>query len=68
MEKIGALWLKDGKQGKFMSGVIGGRNVLIFKNTRKGKGDKYPDYEVFNPGKKDELPSKKDDKNEEVPF
>ncbi len=35
MEKIGALWLKDGKSGKFMSGVIGGKNVLIFKNTRK---------------------------------
>ncbi len=64
MEKIGALWLKDG--GKFMSGVIGGKNILIFKNTRKQAGDKYPDYEVFNPGQRDELPPKED--NEEVLF
>lgn len=66
MEKIGALWLKEGKQGKFMSGIIGGRNVLIFKNTRKKEGDKYPDYEVFKGQSRDELLPKKDDK--EVPF
>lgn len=64
MEKIGALWIKEGAKGKFMSGVIGGKQVLIFKNTRK-KEDKHPDYEVFNPGDKTDLPPKKDD---EVPF
>ncbi len=65
MEKIGALWIKDGKQGKFMSGIIGGKSVLIFKNTRK-KDSKHPDYEVFQGQSRDELPPKKEDF--EVPF
>lgn len=68
MNKIGALWLKDGKSGKFMSGVVGGKNVLIFKNTRKQEGDKYPDYEVFDPSQRDELPPKKEDDDSDVPF
>ena len=65
MEKIGVLWLKDGKSGKFMSGIIGGKSVLIFKNIRKNKPG-HPDYEVFKGQSRDELPPKKDDS--EVPF
>ena len=65
MDKIGALWIKDGKKGKFMSGVIGGKQVLIFKNERK-KESNHPDYEVFNPGDKNELPPKTDDND--IPF
>ena len=64
MEKIGVLWIKDGKQGKFMSGIIGGKSVLIFKNTRK-KDAKHPDYEVFKGQNRDELPPKPDD---DIPF
>lgn len=63
MEKIGALWIKDGKQGKFMSGIIGGKPVLVFKNTRKNS-PKHPDYEVFKGQSRDELPAQNDD----VPF
>jgi len=66
MDKIGALWLKTGKDGKkFMSGVIGGKQVLVFKNERKN-AENHPNYQVFDPGNKTDLPSKPDD--EEVPF
>jgi len=58
MDKIGALWLKDGKGGKFMSGIIGGKQVLIFKNKYK-KQDNHPDYNVFAGQPKDELPPEK---------
>ena len=56
LTKIGGLWLKDGKKGKFMSGSIDGKNVLIFKNNRKQPGEKYPDYEVFISGEQQEQP------------
>lgn len=46
MIKIGGLWLKEGKKGKFFSGKFGNANVLIFKNTNK-KEAKHPDYEIF---------------------
>lgn len=67
MEKIGALWTRvTKKREEYFSGVIGGKNVIIFKNTRKQTGDKYPDYEVFDPGQKDKLPLTKED--DKIPF
>ena len=46
-DKLGALWLKTSKKGtKFMSGKIGGEDVVIFKNNFKEE-DKQPDYIVY---------------------
>jgi uncharacterized protein (DUF736 family) len=51
INKIGALWLKDGKSGKkFMSGTVeqevpAGAKLLIFKNDHKSS-DKHPDYTI----------------------
>ena len=46
-QKIGALWLKQGKKGKFMSGEIEidgvTHKLTVFKNDYK-KEDKHPDY------------------------
>ncbi len=74
LDKVGALWLKDGKKGKFMSGEIevGGAKVrvLVFKNTYHESGDKKPDYEVFvsdEEAKPERRPSQVDDA-EETPF
>lgn len=49
-KKIGALWLKEGKNGKYMSGTIqedvpAGAKLLVFKNTYK-KDEKHPDYTI----------------------
>lgn len=64
--KIGALWLKEGKKGKFLSGEvkIGETKIplLIFKNTRKEEGDKKPYYEIFQGGER------KQPTDEETPF
>jgi len=51
LKRIGALWIRDGAKGKFMSGEIEAENgevisVLIFKNN-KGDNPKRPDYQVF---------------------
>lgn len=49
-DKIGALWLKDGKKGKYFSGVIevSGQKigVVVFKNNHKTE-DRYPDYDIL---------------------
>jgi len=50
LEKCGALWVKDGKKGKFMSGEIeiNGEKlrVMVFKNDKDGV-DKRPDYRIM---------------------
>jgi uncharacterized protein (DUF736 family) len=48
--ELGALWLKDGKNGKYMSGKLttpGGEelNVVVFKNNYKK--DNQPDYRIL---------------------
>lgn len=50
MTKLGALWIKTGKKGKFMSGVIKiddvETKIVVFKNDRK-ESDKHPDYNIM---------------------
>lgn len=65
-EKCGVLWLKTDKNGgKYFSGIIGGKPVVIFKNKNKNS-EKHPDYIVYPQQSKDSLPSRDDDN--EVPF
>ncbi len=45
-EKIGALWEKSGAKGTYLSGVIGGKNVICFRNDYK-KSDKHQDWNVI---------------------
>lgn len=45
--EIGVLWLKDGPKGKYMSGLINGEPVVVFKNRNKTEGSKQPDYQVL---------------------
>ncbi len=53
--EIGALWKKvsknanpqTGKKTEYLSGIINGVNVTIFKNQNKPAGSKGPDYQVL---------------------
>ena len=55
-DEIGALWLKDGPKGKYMSGLINGEPVVVFKNRNKAEGSKQPDYNVLKSKKRESLP------------
>lgn len=65
--RIGGLWLKQGRQGKFMSGEIeiNGKKIqiVVFKND-KGDNPKRPDYTIHIPDKRE---TKREPEDEE-PF
>lgn len=64
-EKIGALWEKESQKGtEYMSGIIGGKKVVAFRNTKKTKPNQ-PDWNVYPQKPRDEPPPPDDD---EVPF
>lgn len=70
---IGALWIKDGKAGKFMSGKIMVEGVdvsiVVFRNTHKEEGSNKPDYRIYKQRPRDgsSEPSKALDKDQ-IPF
>ena len=45
-EELGALWMKHGSRGEYMTGTIGGVKVVVFPNDRKGN-EKAPDWRVL---------------------
>jgi hypothetical protein len=46
-DELGALWLKSGAKGDYMTGTINGVAVVVFKNERKVEGSKQPDWRVL---------------------
>ncbi len=70
LERIGALWLKERKDGsKFMAGEIevNGKkfSIMVFKNNRK-KEDKHPDYNIAMLIEDEN--SQKGDDDDDIPF
>ena len=51
--ELGALWEKTSGRGVYMTGVINGENVVLFKNDRKEPGSKQPDWRVLKSKPKD---------------
>jgi len=45
--ELGALWLKSGPKGDYMTGTIAGVKVVCFKNDKKPAGSKQPDWRVL---------------------
>lgn len=45
--EIGALWLKSGSKGEYMTGTINNQPVVLFRNSRKAEGSKAPDWRVL---------------------
>ncbi len=54
-DELGALWMRSGAKGDYMTGVINGVPVVVFPNTKKAS-DKAPDYRVLKSRPKGERP------------
>ena len=46
-DELGALWVKTGGRGDYMTGTINGVAVVVFKNDKKTEGSKQPDWRVL---------------------
>lgn len=44
-DEIGALWIKSGAKGEYMTGTIGDTKVVCFRNTKGG--DRAPQWRVL---------------------
>ena len=44
-DDIGALWVKAGAKGDYMTGTISGQRVVVFRNTKGG--EKAPQWRVL---------------------
>lgn len=62
-DEIGALWMKDGRKGKYLTGTVNGVRVVVFKNDRKNS-DKAPDYRVLKSKPREE----REDTESDYPF
>lgn len=45
--ELGALWIKQGPRGEYMTGEVNGVAVVVFRNDRKPAGSKAPDWRVM---------------------
>lgn len=46
-DELGALWIKSGRKGDYMTGTIMGQPVVLFRNDRKQPGSNQPDWRVM---------------------
>ncbi len=46
-DELGALWVKEGAKGAYMTGNINGEKVVVFANGFKEPGDNKPDWRVL---------------------
>lgn len=51
-DEIGALWLRESKGRKYLSGKINGEPVVVFKNENK-TNEKATDYRVLRSTRRD---------------
>jgi uncharacterized protein (DUF736 family) len=52
-DELGVLWEKDSPRGLYMTGIINGQKVVVFKNTRK-TAEKHPDWRVLKAKPRDQ--------------
>lgn len=46
-DELGGLWEREGKNGRYLTGKIGGQDVVVFWNSKKQQGEKTPDWRVY---------------------
>jgi hypothetical protein len=46
-DELGALWVKTGSKGDYMTGTVNGVKVVCFRNTRAHDNPKAPQWRVM---------------------
>ena len=46
-DELGALWVKSGAKGEYMTGEINGVKVVCFRNTRAENNERAPQWRVM---------------------
>jgi len=66
--ELGALWLKEGKSGKFFSGKVGDQEVVVYKNDKYVEGGNFPYYRIYKSKPLVTQEAKPEEKNDGIPF
>jgi predicted Rdx family selenoprotein len=68
-DELGALWLKTGAKGDYMTGTINGVAVVVFKNERKVEGSNQPDWRVLKSKPREQVAQPTRELNhDDIPF
>lgn len=57
--ELGALWIKQGPRGEYLTGEIGGVKVVCFRETNK-RSEKAPDWRVMKSQPREPKPAQDD--------
>mgnify|MGYP000131412197 CR=1 FL=1 len=63
--ELGALWVREGKSGKYFYGKFGDQACVIFRNKHK-TSDKHPDFIVYKSEDKKSFTQEKEKSEETV--
>lgn len=63
-DELGALWLKTGQRGDYMTGTINGVAVVCFRNDRKTGNQ--PDWRVLKSKPKDGAPAQRPAQSDDI--
>lgn len=64
--EIGALWVKSGRKGEYMTGTVGGQRVVCFATGKSGKA---PQWRVLkSQPREDEAPDIRRPGDDEAPW
>ena len=70
-DELGALWLKTGARGDYMTGTINGQPVVLFRNDKKAPGSKQPDWRVLKAKPREAVntaPASRPMTDDDIPF
>lgn len=57
--ELGALWVKQGKKGEYMTGTVNGVAVVVFANDKRGN-ERAPDWRVLKSQPREQKPNTPD--------
>jgi hypothetical protein len=67
-DELGALWVKHGAKGEYMTGEINGVKVVCFRNTRAENNERAPQWRVMKSQPRETRESATPTTDKDMPF